>query len=129
MRNAETLTHGIRVKVQSSYSEEHSRPDEQHWLFLYTIEISNEGNETVQLLSRYWTIVDGDGNTQVVTGQGVVGQQPILEPGESFRYTSACPLTTEFGSMQGHYQLITDAGQEFSADIPAFTLFQQAYMH
>src|SRR5262245_28008928 len=89
---SEALTRGIRVKVRSSYLPERSRPDQGQWMFIYTVRIANEGTRTVQLISRHWVITDGNGRVEEVRGPGVVGEQPILEPGESFEYTSGCPL-------------------------------------
>ena len=129
MLGSEAVTHGIRVKVRSSYSDEHSSPNDNHWFFLYTITISNEGSQTVQLLTRHWTITDGNGATQTVYGQGVVGEQPVLEPGQSFQYTSACPLVTDVGSMHGYYTLRGEDGEEFNADIALFTLSQAKVFH
>jgi len=129
MLGSETITQGIRIKVNSHYSEEHSNPDEQHWFFLYTITICNESLNTVQLLRRHWTITDGNGKAQTIHGQGVVGEQPVLKPGQSFQYTSACPLTTEVGSMYGYYTLKTNSGEEFKAEIAPFTLSQVAFIH
>jgi len=126
---SEAVTHGIRVQVKSHYSEEHSNPDENHWFFLYSITIHNESPETVKLLRRNWTITDSNGKSQIVRGQGVVGEQPTLEPGQSFNYTSACPLKTEIGSMYGFYTLVTANGEEFQADIAPFTLSQATAIH
>jgi ApaG protein len=129
MLGSETATHGIRIKVRSRYSEEHSRPEQNHWFFLYTITITNEGRETVQLLRRHWTITDANGTNQTVDGEGVVGEQPILEPGQSFQYTSACPLLTEVGSMYGYYTMRSSSGNEFNANIAPFTLSQATVFH
>jgi len=129
MLGSEAITQGIRIKVKSSYSEEHSTPEEDHWFFLYTITISNESLNTVQLLRRHWTITDGNGKAQTAHGQGVVGEQPTLKPGQSFQYTSACPLITEVGSMYGYYTLKTNGGEEFDANIAPFTLSQTEFIH
>lgn len=133
MLNSEAITHGIRIHVNSRYSEEHSKPQENHWFFLYTITISNESQKTIQLLKRHWIITDGNGDIQEIQGQGVIGQQPIIEPGQSFQYTSACPLKTEFGSMQGHYTFINtlddNKDSEFNAKIAPFTLSQAQIFH
>ena len=118
----EAVTRGIRVAVRSAYVPERSRPLEDHWFFSYTIRITNEGTETAQLLSRHWIITDATGAVQEVRGPGVVGSQPVLGPGEFFEYTSACPLGTPFGSMQGTYRMVTAGGTSFDAEIPAFTL-------
>jgi ApaG protein len=121
---SETVTRGIRVSVRSRYAAEHSQPWQQRWFFLYTVRIANEGPETVQLISRHWIITDGLGSTEEVRGLGVVGQQPTLEPGESFEYTSGCPLSTPFGSMRGTYQLVTvpKRSDGFDVEIAAFAL-------
>ena len=99
------------------------------WFFLYTIQITNEGSETVQLISRHWTITDGDNNIEEVRGPGVVGQQPTLDPGESFEYTSGCPLQTPFGTMRGTYQMVTASGEEFDVEVAAFTLSEPYTVH
>ena len=119
--SCEATTRGIRVRVRSRYSPDHSQPPER-WLFVYTIEIANEGEDTVQLISRHWVITDAHGEVEEVRGPGVVGVQPVLPPGESFEYTSFCPLTTPFGSMQGTYQMLTEEGETFEAEIATFRL-------
>ena len=122
MFTSDAITRGIRVHVESEYAPEKSQPSQNQWFFLYTIRITNEGRETVKLLSRHWIITDGMGVMREVRGPGVVGKQPLLEPGESFEYTSGCDLTTPFGSMRGTYHMITDAQERFDVDIPIFTL-------
>ena len=107
----EAVTRDIRVRVTPQYLEEESAPDERRYLWSYTIEISNEGSEVVQLRSRHWRITDGHGRTEEVRGPGVVGQTPTIQPGTSFRYTSGCPLPTPSGIMVGSYQMTTDGGQ------------------
>lgn len=129
MPKSEAITNGIHIKVHSQYSEEHSKPEENHWFFLYTITISNKSQQTVQLLRRHWTITDGNGKAQIIEGPGVVGEQPTLAPGQSFQYTSACPLLTEVGSMYGYYTLTTSDGEEFKADIAPFSLSQAKLIH
>jgi len=119
---SEAVTRGIRVRVESRYVPERSRPLHGRWFFAYTIRIANESLETVQLLRRHWIITDARGKVQQVEGPGVVGQQPRLEPGTSFEYTSFCPLETSFGSMHGTYRMETDAGEEFDAEIAPFAL-------
>lgn len=119
---SEALTRGIRVIVRSRYEEERSSPEESYYFFSYTIRIVNEGSETAQLWSRRWVITDGDGNQEVVEGPGVVGHQPILAPGESFDYTSFCPLPTSVGAMEGTYQMIVTDGENFEARVAPFTL-------
>lgn len=116
------VTRGIRVEVESSYMEERSLPEEEYYFFAYHIRITNEGSETVQLLSREWLITDADGNQERVKGPGVVGEQPVLEPGDTFEYTSFCPLRTTLGTMEGSYTMETSEGESFEAAIGAFTL-------
>ena len=117
-----TITRGIRVQVESQYIAERSEPRENYFFFAYRVTIENEGSETAQLMSREWVITDSDGNTERVIGPGVVGEQPILKPGESFEYTSFCPLRTSFGSMHGTYTMKTDSGETFEARIDPFNL-------
>lgn len=115
-------TRSIEVTVQPSYLEDQSSPEEQHFVWAYHVQIANHGSEKVQLLNRHWRITDGRGTTQEVQGPGVVGEQPVLPPGGSFRYTSGCPLTTPSGIMQGRYQMQKDDGERFWINIPAFSL-------
>ena len=129
MFTSDALTHGIRVRVVSRYSREHSHPEQAQWFFLYTVEIKNEGKKTVQLESRHWIIENADGKIQEVQGPGVVGEEPILAPGESFEYTSGCPLTTPFGSMRGTYQLRAEDGTSFDLEIAPFTLSEPYTVH
>ena len=129
MFRSEAVTRGIRVSVASEYSTDRSRPADQRWFFTYTITIENKGRETVQLLTRHWVITDGEGQTEEVRGPGVVGQQPVLETGESFTYTSGCPLTTSFGMMEGTYQMMTRSGERFDAKIAPFTLSEPYTVH
>lgn len=124
MSTSQSSTRNIRVDVRARYSPEHSDPRKMHWFFLYTIKITNEGQETVKLLSRHWIIMDASGNTDEVRGSGVVGEQPILRAGEHFEYTSGCPLKSPFGSMRGTYEMITDAGELFQVEIAPFSLRQ-----
>jgi ApaG protein len=118
----ETVTHGVRVRVTPQYLEEESSPDDDRYVWAYTIDIVNEGSETVQLRTRHWRITDATGRTEEVRGPGVVGQTPVLEPGASFRYTSGCPLTTPSGIMVGSYQMTTEAGERIDVKVPAFSL-------
>lgn len=119
----EQVTRGIRVRVLPQYSEDQSTPDESYYFWTYTVDISNEGEETVQLKSRIWRITDGRGRTEEVRGPGVVGQTPTIEPGQSFTYTSGCPLSTPSGIMVGTYQMvIATRGDLFEVAIPAFSL-------
>jgi ApaG protein len=129
MFTSEAVTRGVRVRVQSEYAPERSQPSKNQWFFLYTITISNEGQDTVQLLTRHWIITDATGHVEEVRGPGVVGKQPILRPGEAFEYTSGCPLTTPFGTMEGTYQMVTDAGERFDAAVAQFTLSEPYTVH
>ena len=118
----ERLTRGIRVQVEPDYLEEQSSPDEHRYVWAYTIQIANEGGVTVQLKKRHWRITDAHGRTQEVRGDGVVGEQPVLHPGDRFEYTSGAPLTTPSGFMVGAYLMETEHGEVFDVDIPAFSL-------
>ncbi|MCW5830472.1 MAG: Co2+/Mg2+ efflux protein ApaG [Deltaproteobacteria bacterium] len=122
MPSSNTVTRGIRVHVESAYAPDLSLPEQHKWFFRYTVQVSNEGQETVQLVSRHWIITDAESHVEEVKGPGVVGEQPVLKPGESFTYTSGCPLETPFGSMHGTYQMVTKAGEQFDAQIAPFTL-------
>src|ERR1700741_4398700 len=119
---SDETTRGVRIVVQSRYVPEQSAPDREHWLFAYTVRISNEGDTTVQLVSRHWIITNGEGHVEEVRGPGVVGQQPTLKPGEEFRYTSACPLNTPVGTMHGSFQMVPAGGEAFDAKIEPFRL-------
>jgi len=116
------VTDGIRVVVKSEYRPDRSEPQRRRWLFSYTVTISNEGTSPAQLLTRHWIIVDGSGHREDVRGDGVVGHQPRLEPGQSFEYTSFCVLQTSHGSMRGTYQMTRDGGEQFDAAIAPFPL-------
>ena len=129
MYTSEAVTRGIRIHVTSQYSAEHSQPFQNQWFFLYTIEISNESEETVQLISRHWIITDASNHVEEVRGLGVVGKQPVLAPGESFEYTSGCPLTTPFGSMRGTYQMVTVNGKRFDVEVAPFALTEPYTVH
>ena len=129
MFTSEAETQGVRVRVESQYDSSRSRPHQNQWFFLYTVRIANESSATVQLLSRHWIITDATGQVQEVRGPGVVGEQPVLAPGESFEYTSGCPLTTPFGSMHGTYQMVTSQGERFDATIAPFTLSEPHALH
>ena len=118
----EAVTRGVRVRVVASYLPQQSDPQEGRWVWAYVIEIDNEGDETVQLVDRHWVITDGHGRVEEVQGPGVVGEQPVLEPGDSYQYTSGCPLGTDSGVMVGSYGMITEGGERFEAAIPAFSL-------
>jgi ApaG protein len=119
---SDTTTRGIRVQAQSFYDEERSSPQESYYFFAYRVRISNVGGETAQLLSREWIITDGNGDTQRVQGPGVVGEQPVLAPGEEFEYTSFCPLPTPVGAMHGSYLMTLQNGEQFEAEIAPFSL-------
>lgn len=119
----------VRVKVSTRYIPDHSAPDEQRFVFAYDIIVRNEGNEPVKLLTRHWIITDGDGKTQEVRGEGVVGEQPVIPPGTEYRYTSGTLLNTEVGSMQGSFGMQTEDGVEFTAPIRPFTLAQPGALH
>ena len=127
--SSEALTNNVRVEVDSQYAPERSRPFQSHWFFHYTVRISNEGDETVQLLSRHWIITDGAGRVEEVRGPGVVGEQPVLAPGETFQYTSACHLKTATGTMRGTYQMVTEDGAHFDVEIAPFTLTEPYTVH
>jgi ApaG protein len=118
----EAVTHGIRVRVEPQYLEEQSSPEEGHFFWAYTIEIANEGNTTVQLKTRHWRITDANGRTEEVRGPGVVGKMPVLGPGQSFTYTSGCPLGTPSGILVGSYQMQLEDGRLINVAIPAFSL-------
>ena len=112
----------IRIEVETAYLEDQSDPKEARYVFAYTITIRNEGQEAARLLTRHWVITDANGKVQEVRGSGVVGEQPHLQPGQGFRYSSGAVLETPVGSMQGSYQMITDEGERFDAPIPVFRL-------
>ncbi len=116
------VTRAIRVQVEPIYLHEQSEPDDGQFVWAYRVQIENEGPETVQLLTRYWQITDGMGRVQEVRGAGVVGEQPVLNPGESYEYTSGTPLPTPSGIMQGSYQMRSNSGEKFDIKIPAFSL-------
>jgi ApaG protein len=116
-------TRGVRVSVRSFYLEDQSQPDDGHFVWAYRVKIENTGDTAVQLLRRTWHITDGRGRTQHVHGAGVIGEQPVMEPGESFEYTSGTPLETPSGFMVGAYHMVvTASGEAFDVAIPAFSL-------
>ena len=129
MNSSSALTRGIRISVESVFDPSRSRPSQAQWFFLYTVTITNEGSLTVQLNSRHWIITDSAGRVEEVKGAGVVGEQPVLEPGSSFEYTSGCPLTTDYGTMHGSYQMITEDGESIDAKIKTFTLMETQTVH
>lgn len=115
-------TLGVRVTVMPVFIDERSDPANDRYFWAYRVVIANEGSVTVQLLSRHWLITDANGKVEEVRGKGVVGEQPILRPGDSFEYTSGCPLTTQSGFMAGSYTMIDERGEKFDVTIPAFAL-------
>ncbi len=118
----EEITQGVRVSVNPVYLENQSEPERSHYVWAYQVTIANEGGETVQLLTRHWKITDGNGQPHEVQGPGVVGEQPVLKPGEHFEYTSGTPLATPSGIMMGTYQMQNASGEMFDAVVPAFSL-------
>ena len=122
MVDSEATTRGVVVAVRSGYVPERSQPAKNRWFFSYRIRISNRGSIPVQLLNRHWVITDALDRVEEVRGPGVVGEQPRLAPGESFEYTSFCPLATPFGTMEGSYEMVTENGERFWAKIGRFTL-------
>lgn len=118
----EAVTHGIRIKVDPQYVEEQSSPDDSYFFWAYTIEIANQSDAVVQLKTRHWRITDARGKTEEVRGPGVVGKTPVLDPGESFTYTSGCPLGTASGIMVGSYQMQLQDGSLIDVAVPAFSL-------
>ena len=138
MNNADdTRPHEVDIHVVTTYLPKHSRPDHGEYAFAYTITIRNRGERPVQLLSRHWVITDADSAVQEVRGEGVVGEQPLIEPGQSFRYTSGATLATPVGCMEGSYTMVVrEAGQqtaasngEFLVPIPAFSLHTPTALH
>jgi ApaG protein len=128
METAE-VTHRIRVDVATSYVEDQSNPTEGRFVFSYTITIRNEGQVAARLMTRHWIITDANGKVQEVQGEGVVGEQPYLKPGQGFRYSSGAILETPVGSMQGSYRLVADGGEVFDAPIAPFTLAMPGMLH
>ena len=116
------VTRGIRISVEPLYLADQSDPVQGHFVWAYQVTITNEGSETVQLMTRHWRITDSAGRTQEVRGPGVVGEQPILKPGDSYEYASGTPLSTPSGIMVGSYQMQCTGGETFDAQIPAFSL-------
>lgn len=121
--------YNTQVEVETAYIEEQSDPEQNRYVFSYTITIRNQGTVAAKLLTRHWVITDADGKVQEVEGEGVVGEQPHLKPGDGFRYTSGTVLDTPVGSMQGTYHMLADDGVEFEAEIPAFTLAIPRTLH
>jgi ApaG protein len=121
--------HGIRVDVVTAYVEEQSNPGDGRFVFSYTITIRNEGEVPAKLLTRHWIITDANGKVQEVNGEGVVGEQPYLQPGEGFRYSSGAILETPVGAMQGSYRMVADDGRHFDAPIAPFRLAMPGLLH
>jgi len=115
-------TRNIHITVTPEFVPERSDADERQFFWAYAVEIANRGDIAVQLTARHWKITDGNGRCEEVKGPGVVGEQPVLKPGETFRYTSGCPLSTPSGIMVGTYRMVSEDGDQFEAEIPAFSL-------
>ena len=126
---SEAVTNNVRVEVESQYMPGHSQPFQNQWAFSYTVRITNEGHDTVKLLSRHWIVTDANDQTEEFKGPGVVGEQPVLGPGESFEYTSWCPLKTSSGVMRGTYQMMSDDGETFDVEIAPFALIEPYTVH
>ena len=126
---SEAVTHNVSVEVLSQYSAETSRPLQGEWMFQYTVRITNKGAETVQLISRHWIITDAAEDVNEVKGPGVVGEQPVLAPGESFQYSSWCPLKTPMGTMRGTYRMVRASGEQFDIEIAPFALKARYTVH
>ena len=126
---SEAVTNGIRVEVMSQHSVENSRPSQGEWVFQYTVRITNLSVDTVQLVSRHWIITDAVEHVEEVRGPGVVGAQPVLAPGESFKYSSWCPLKTPTGMMRGTYQMIREDGSPFDIEVAPFALKARYTVH
>ncbi|MBP7614976.1 MAG: Co2+/Mg2+ efflux protein ApaG [Steroidobacteraceae bacterium] len=124
-----SVQHRIRVEVETSYLDEQSDPHEHRYVFAYTITIRNDGPTPARLLTRHWVITDANGKVQEVRGDGVVGEQPYLEPGQGFRYSSGAVIETPVGAMQGSYQMVSDDGLAFDAPIPPFRLAIPGVLH
>jgi ApaG protein len=115
-------THSIKVTASPKFLSDHSEPDEDHFVWAYTIQLENYGSEQMQLLNRHWKITDAHGLTQEVRGPGVIGEQPVLKPGEAFRYTSGTALATSSGIMLGEYEMVNQKGEHFQIEVPPFSL-------
>jgi len=126
---SDTMTHSIRVEVMARHSPENSRPHLGEWVFQYTIRITNMGTDTVQLVSRHWIITDALDHIEEVRGPGVVGEQPVFEPGGSFQYSSWCALKTPTGMMRGSYQMQSKDGREYDVEIAPFGLKARYTVH
>ena len=119
----------IAVAARAFFVEDQSEPDKNHYVFGYTIKVTNTGGVAAQLVSRHWVITDANHRVEEIRGIGVIGQQPTLQPGESFEYTSGCPLATPVGTMKGEYKMVAVDGTEFEAPIPEFTLSVPRVLH
>ncbi len=126
---SEAVTNNVSVEVLSQYSAENSHPQQGEWVFQYTVRITNKGADTVQLISRHWIITDAAEDVSEVKGPGVVGEQPVLAPGESFQYSSWCPLKTPVGTMRGIYQMVRVNGEKFDIEIAPFALKARYTVH
>ncbi|CAG0966277.1 Protein ApaG [Burkholderiales bacterium] len=126
---AESRKYEITVRTRTQYLEDQSRPEQDHYVFAYTITLTNTGTVAAQLISRHWFITDSHHRVEEVRGLGVVGQQPLLKPGESYEYTSGSSLTTAVGTMRGSYQMVAEDGTRFEAPIPEFTLSVPRILH
>lgn len=120
--SSERVTSGIRVAVDPYFLPDHSTPEENKFVFGYRVRLFNEGDEPAQLTDRHWIIIDADGERRDVRGEGVIGQQPRIAPGESFEYASYCPLATEWGTMEGSFTMLRDNGESFEATVDRFYL-------
>ena len=129
MFESDATTRGVRVQVRSVFVPERSSPEQGQWFFAYQIVSTNSNADQVQLLTRHCIITDGNGSEEEVKGPGVVGEQPLLEQGQSFEYTSACPLGTSVGTMRGSYHMISQDGEEFDVKIAPFTLVEKSSVH
>ena len=121
-------TRHIKVTATPQFLADHSEPGESHYVWAYTIQLENESSETVKLINRHWKITDAKGLTQEVRGEGVIGEQPVLKPGEQFKYTSGTALGTASGMMLGEYEMVTPTGEHFEVEVPAFSLDSPYHM-
>lgn len=126
---AESKKYEIEIEVATQYLPEQSNPDEERYFFAYSITVTNTGTEAAQLISRHWVITDATGKIEEVRGLGVVGHQPFLKPGESFEYSSGCPLATPVGTMRGSYQMVAEDGTRFEAPVSEFILAMPRTLH
>ena len=123
------LNHEISVNVQTDFMSDQSDPSQDRYVFAYTITIRNQGSIPATLMTRHWIITDGNGQVEEVRGSGVVGEQPVLKPGEGFQYTSGCPLATDVGKMEGSYEMVSSSGEHFDVEIAPFTLAAPGPVH